>query len=97
MQPKYVGLTFSMKNDLRAKTHISVLNRLGVCISYDDLMRIATKQANDILEEGDEYATLPYFHKWLLIVQIMDKRTIRNILQIPLYISIQTALLVKTQ
>ena len=32
-----------MKNDLRAKTHISVLNRLGVCVSYDDLMRIATK------------------------------------------------------
>ena len=57
--PKHVGLAFSMKNDLKARTHISALNRLGACISYDDLMRIDTKRANDILEEGDEYATLP--------------------------------------
>ena len=57
--PNHVGLAFSMKNDLRAKTHISALNRLGACISYDDLMRIDTKWANDILEEGDEYVTLP--------------------------------------
>ena len=56
---KHVGLAFSMKNYLRAKTHISALNRLGACISYDDLMRIDTKWADDILEEGDEYATLP--------------------------------------
>ena len=47
-----------MKNDLRAKTHISVLNHLGACISYDDLMRTDTKWANAILEEGDKYATL---------------------------------------
>ena len=57
--PKLVGLAFFMKNDLRAKTHISALNRLGACISYDDLMRIDTKWANGILEEGDEFATLP--------------------------------------
>ena len=56
---KHIGLAFSMKNDLRAKTHISALNRRGTCSSYDDLMRIDTKWANDILEEGDEYATLP--------------------------------------
>ena len=48
-----------MKNDLRAKTHIPALNRLGACISYDDLMCIDTKWAGDILEEGDEHATLP--------------------------------------
>ena len=42
-----------------AETHISALNRLGACISYDDLMRNDTKWANDVLEEGDEYATLP--------------------------------------
>ena len=48
-----------MKNDLRARTHISALNRPGACISYDDLMRIDTKWANDILEEGDECVTLP--------------------------------------
>ena len=48
-----------MKNDLRAKTHISALNRLAACIKYNDLMRIDTKWANDILEEGDKYATLP--------------------------------------
>ena len=57
--PTHVGLSFSMKNDLRAKTHISALNRLDVCISYDDLMCIDTKWANDILEERDEYTTLP--------------------------------------
>ena len=57
--PKDVGLSFSMKNDLRAKTHISALNHLDVCISYDDLMCIDTKWANDILEEVDKYATLP--------------------------------------
>ena len=43
-----------MKNDLRAKTHVSALNCLGACISYNDLMRIGTKWANDTLEEGDE-------------------------------------------
>ena len=48
-----------MKNDLRAKTHISALNRIGACISYDDLMCIDMKQANGILAEGDEQTTLP--------------------------------------
>ena len=56
--PKHVGLAFSIKNDLRARTHILALNRFGACISYDDLMRIDTKWDNDIPEEGDEYVTL---------------------------------------
>ena len=43
--PKHVGLAFSMKNDLGPKTYISALNRLGACISYDDLMGIDTKWA----------------------------------------------------
>ena len=59
-----------MKNNLRAKAHISALNRLGACISYDDLMRIDTKWANDILEEGDEYATLPSHVKPDIISQV---------------------------
>ena len=68
--PKHVELAFSMKNNLRAKAHISALNRLGACISYDDLMRIDTKWANDILEEGDEYATLPSNVKPDIISQV---------------------------
>ena len=59
--PKHVvGLAFSVKNDLRAKTHILALNRLGARISYDDFMCIDTKWAIDILEEADEYTTLPF-------------------------------------
>ena len=68
--PKHVGLAFSMKNDLRAKTHISALNRLGACISYDDLMGIDTKWPNDILQEGDEYATLPSIVKPDIFIQV---------------------------
>ena len=92
-----------MKNDLRAKTHIPALNRLGACISYDDLMCIDTKWAGNILEKEMNtrlyhlMLNLAYFHKWLSIMEIMDKRATRNILQIPLNISIQRDLLVKRQ
>ena len=47
-----------MNNNLRNKTHISALGRLDVCLSFDDLMCISIKWANNILA-GDKYATLP--------------------------------------
>ena len=50
--PKHVGLAFSTKNYLRGKTNISAFNLLSACNSSYELMRIDTKWANDILEEG---------------------------------------------
>ena len=57
--PKNVGLAISLKNCLRSKEFISYLNSLGHCISYDDVLRIETRWAEDILASEDGYATVP--------------------------------------
>ena len=44
--PKHVGLAISLKNCLRSKEFITILNNLGHCISYDDVLRIDTTWAN---------------------------------------------------
>ena len=49
-----------MKNHFKAKTHLSLLNYLGDCISYDNLMHIDPKWADNILADGEEFATSPY-------------------------------------
>ena len=57
--PKHVGLAISLKNCLRSKEFITILNNLGHCLSYDDVLRIDTTWASDIIERNDGYATLP--------------------------------------
>ena len=44
-------------------------------MKYDDLMRTDTKWANDILEEGDEYATLPSNIKPGIVSQVAFNNT----------------------
>ena len=36
--PKNTGLGMSLKNSLRSKEYITLLNNLGHCISYDDVL-----------------------------------------------------------
>ena len=57
--PKHVGLAISLKNCLRSKEFITILNNLGHCISYDDVLRIDTTWATDIIKSNAGYATLP--------------------------------------
>ena len=57
--PKQVGLGISLKNSLRSKEFITYLNNLGHSICYDEVLRIETRWASDILEKGDGFATLP--------------------------------------
>ena len=57
--PKNVGLGVSLKNSTRSKEFISYLNSLGHSISYDDVLRIETTWATEVMESGDGYATIP--------------------------------------
>ena len=57
--PKNVALAISLKNSLTSKEFITYLNSLGYSISYDDVLRIETTWANQILSSGDGYATIP--------------------------------------
>ena len=66
-------------------------------------MRIDAKWVNDILEEGDECATLPFNVKPDIFSQVAfdnaeyGQENNSQHITIPLYISIQTDLLVKIQ
>ena len=52
---KDVGLGISLKNSLRSKEFITLLNNLGHCISYDEILRIDTEWAKTLLEKYDSY------------------------------------------
>ena len=52
---KDVGLGISLKNSLRSKEFITLLNNLGHCISYDEILRIDTEWAKALLEKYDSY------------------------------------------
>ena len=58
--PKNVALGIAMKNTLRSKEFISYLNNLGHSISYDDVLRIETTWASDIIDSGAGFATIPH-------------------------------------
>ena len=57
--PKHVGLGVSLKNSLHSKEFISLLHKLGHCVSYDDILRIDTTWATNIIESNEGYAMLP--------------------------------------
>lgn len=56
--PKNVTLTLSIKNSLQSKEFITVLNRLGHCISFDLVLRIETTWEESLLNEQGDYTTI---------------------------------------
>ena len=40
MLPKHVGLVIPLKNNLRSKEYITLLNKNGHCISYDEVLAL---------------------------------------------------------
>ena len=57
--PKNVELALALKRSLRSKEYITLLNRFGHCISYNDALRVETAWANNVLSGEDGYATIP--------------------------------------
>ena len=47
--PKHVGLAMSLKNNLRSKEYITLLNKNGHCISYDEVLAIETLWAEQLM------------------------------------------------
>ena len=47
--PIYIGISQSIHEEYRSKQLIQVFNRLGLCISYDELERIDSSLANEIV------------------------------------------------
>ena len=53
--PKHVALAIAIKHLTGSKMVNNILNKLGHCICYDDVMRIQSAIANDIiLKMSDE-------------------------------------------
>ena len=57
--PKQVGNAMALKNSLRSKEFITILNRQGDSIRYQDTLSIEAYWAADLLEDGNGYATIP--------------------------------------
>ena len=49
--PKQVTLAIAIKHLTGSKMVINILNKLGHCICYDDVMRIQTAIANDVMSK----------------------------------------------
>ena len=56
MLPKHVGLAISLKNNLRSKEYITLLNKNGHCISYDEVLAL---WAEHLMSNEDGYAIQP--------------------------------------
>ena len=50
--PKHVAIGIALRNSLRAKEFITILNRHGDCISYDDCLAIDACWASEIVMSG---------------------------------------------
>ena len=91
--PKHVAIGVALRNSLIAKEFITILNRHGDCISYDDCLAIDTYWASEIVMNGNGYATKPTniipnkFNKLLPTTQIIGRRTLHNTKQIACCIS----------
>ena len=56
---KTTGLDLVLNRSLRSKELTTLLNNLGHSVSYDDILRIDTTCAAGILEDNNEYSTVP--------------------------------------
>ena len=59
MMPKQVGIGMAIKSALRSKEYLTMLNRHADSISYHETLAIEAYWANQLLSQGDEYATVP--------------------------------------
>ena len=57
--PKQVGLGVSLKASLRSREYITLLNKFGESVNYHEVLGIDTYWAEQIIERGDGYATIP--------------------------------------
>ena len=59
IMPKHVALAMSLKTALRSKDYITVINRLGDCISYNQVLVTDAYWANCTQNSSDGYAMVP--------------------------------------
>ena len=57
--PKHVALAIAIKNLTGSKMIINILNKLGYCNFYDDVIRMQTAIANDIISKMSEWLFVP--------------------------------------
>ena len=57
--PKKVGLGVSLKASLRSREYITLLNKFGESVNYHEVLGIDAYWAEQIIERGDGYATIP--------------------------------------
>ena len=57
--PKQVGLSVSLKAILRSREYITLLIKFGESVNYHEVLGIDAYWAEQIIERGDEYATMP--------------------------------------
>lgn len=57
--PKHFGLGMSLKISHCSKEFITLLNKLGDSISYDDDLYIETEWTDTLLEKDDSYTVVP--------------------------------------
>ena len=51
--PKHVGLSMSLLHLIRSKTILTMLNRQGHCVSYDEAQHIDTEWAKNQVAVGN--------------------------------------------
>ena len=51
--PKHIGLSMSLLNLIRSKTILTMLNRQGHCVSYDEAQRIDTEWVKNQVAVGN--------------------------------------------
>ena len=56
---KQVGLDVSLKASLRSREYIILLNKFGESVNYHEVLGIDAYWAEQIIERGDGYATVP--------------------------------------
>ena len=57
--PEQVGLGVSLKASLRSREYITLLNKFGESMSNHEVLGIGAYWAEQIIERGDGYATIP--------------------------------------
>ena len=57
--PKQVGLGVSLKASLRSREYITLLNTFGESVNYQQVLGIDVYWAEQIIERGDGYTTIP--------------------------------------
>ena len=72
--PLHVGLAQSIHDTCRSKQLIQVMNRLGICISYDEMERIDFGLAENVIRrtETGKVPISPNIQQSMLVQGVMD-------------------------